>query len=1848
MTRFRLFTGLCAVLLAVVLPDGRIASAEPAPAGRLLAATPAAFVENPRLPCGAAPAVGFAYHGSGANVFHAAGGPVFEVFARADAAAQPDLGLRGPRGLRPAPLDAALRSHVFAVAFPGSRRAVPVGAEPLPGRVNYFIGSDPAAWHTGAATYAGVVYPELWDGIDLHTFGRRSALKYEFHVAPGADSSRIVLAYEGVSGLSLDDDGSLRIVTPLGDLVDAPPVAWQVVAGREVRVPVRYRLVGPASCGFELAGGVDPARELVIDPEIGWSTFVGGAGEDAAWAVTTDSLGGIYVTGTTESTDFPTTVGTNRVNAGLRDVFVTKMTSAGALQWSTYIGGSAGDSGRALDLDPTGAVIVVGQTASSNFPAVNAFDTFFNGGESDGFIVRLNSSGQLQWASFLGGASRDEVNGVVCDPDGAAWLTGRTASTNFPTSLGFGAIYSGGDADAYVAKVTSQGNLVWATFLGGIYEDCGMGIARDAEGSFLIAGYTRSTNFPSVGGFQRFHQGLFDAFVTKLTSTGGYTWSTYLGGSADDFALALAVDSDNNTIVTGYTESDNFPTIGGFDTVRGGWGDAFVTKLSPMGTIRWSSYLGGGGRDEARAVAVDSFGNIFVAGSTDSTDLTVTDAFDASYNGNIDAFLAKIDTAIHHVFGTYIGGSGMDCACGLALDSTGAVALAGITYSADFPTAWAYDASQNGEADAFVMKVAMVVRHLDVQSAPVPGVAIAGDKPGTTPYIASCPDRQLVTLAAPAVATIGGVRYDFVRWVLDLVEQTAGVASLSVTMAADHDAVANYRIREHVLSVKSAPFADVPITGDKPGTTNYTAVCVDQQVVNLTAPASRPLGADTYAFAQWAVNGVAQPRGIAAVAITMQANTMAEASYELSPPTVVSDLAATVASTDLAATAIASSGEYSATFAASKAFDGLATTCWSTPVRTAPQAEYIVFDLGSVKTFHGIKMLPSASFPQLFPSTLSVDLSDDNATWVCVVSQGGYTAVAGAWYEKNFASRSARYVRVGIAHTRLYQSNAYLIQIAEVRVFQQHVELDFTSRGGVTLDIRHANAAISGAVEWAAATPLDTPPAPLPYGTRQTIEVAAGDLPAERLVHLALKSTDSLAALSDLSNSASVTTPGTPPGRVTNLAVSGVTADSLTVSFTASGDDGASGTAASYDLRWSTEAISGTTWPGAQAVVGEPAPSAPGTPESITITGLTEDVTYHVALRVFDDAGNESALSNVVSGKTSDVTDPAASTLFASLMTPGTQVKLTVASAAASGVYSAAYPAANALDGSSSTVWSTPTRSAAQAEWLTLDLGQVETVEKIRLLPAPGTPQLFPADFTIDASNDNVTYVQVASQASCVAQAGTWYEKTFTPWSARYLRISIAAGKLWQPGQYYIQIAEAEVYGTQRLTKIDFADAAGSGDYSAAYPAANTTDGRADTVWSTPVRTVAGPEFLTLDVGRTESIEKVCFLPSAAAPQLFPAAFKIQLSTNGADWTDAATEAGYAPQAGVWYSKTIAPASARYVKLAVTATPAWAPNVFLMQLAEAEVYALNHSAKLAAAAATSSGAYSATYGADKAIDGNASTIWSTTVAATAQAASLTVDLGSAQSVEKVRLLPSASAPQLFPSDFTVALSTDGNAWTSVATAASYAPRAGVWYAAGFDAANARYVRLATAATRYYSPGVYMLQVAEFEVYQPVQQVVHLNWLSAGDNANSGTPASYDVRWNTAAVTGATWGASTALAGEPAAQPAGTPRSMDIPLAGLPSAQRIYFGLVTLDEASNQSAVSNSPYIDLPEHARPLALPGDATTDCTVNVLDLLFVRNRIGQSVSTGDNAAADVNRDGLIDIRDLLLVRDRMNDSCP
>ncbi|HZQ68697.1 MAG TPA: SBBP repeat-containing protein [Terriglobales bacterium] len=594
-----------------------------------------------------------------------------------------------------------------------------MASDPQAGVSNYYLGKDPSKWRTNVPQFGRVNYEGAYPGVDLAFHGAQRQVEFDFVVKPHADASQIALQFSGSRRLRTDQNGDLILFSDAGEVRLHRPVAYQESASGRRAVDARFVLAG-GKVRFAL-GPYDKSQELVIDPTVSYATYIGGTGEDQATSVAVDSSGNAYITGEAGDATFPHSAGT--FAGGGHDAYVFKLNASGTAQlYSTLFGGSGDESGNGIAIDSSGNAYVTGGTGSADFPVTaGVFQSTLNG-PLNAFVAKLNSSGAISYATYLGGSSNDAGVGITIDSSFNTYVTGEADSSDFPTLNAFQSVF-GGNADAFVTELNPTATaLVYSTYLGGSGVDNATGIALSG-GKVYITGNTipsGATAFPTTAGvFQTTAGGGTDAFVCKVdtTQTGNasLSYSTLLGGSGDENAYAIAVDGSGNAHVTGSTTSGDFPTASASQGSLSGTQDAFVTKFdATASSLSFSTYLGGTNSEIGVGIALDGSNNIYVTGQTGSTDFpTVNPTQAATGGGANDAFVSEF-VGSTMTFSTYLGGSGQEdvtstgVSGAIVVDASNNIYVVGDTSSADFPaSSGAFQtAFGGGVADAFVAKFA--------------------------------------------------------------------------------------------------------------------------------------------------------------------------------------------------------------------------------------------------------------------------------------------------------------------------------------------------------------------------------------------------------------------------------------------------------------------------------------------------------------------------------------------------------------------------------------------------------------------------------------------------------------------------------------------------------------------------------------------------------------------------------------------------------------------------------------------------------------------------------------------------------------------------------------------------------------------------------------------------------------------------------------------------------------------------------------------------------------------------------------------------------------------------------------
>jgi hypothetical protein len=630
-------------------------------------------------------------------------------------------------GLEPSEL-VEYKRIVLKQEFIGANEVRPIGKNGLSWNSNFFYGNDSGKWCTNVPNYAEVYYENIYDGIDLRYYSNEKGLKYDFIVHPYADPNQIRIRYEGAESIEIDGLGNLKVNTEIDDFIDGGLAINQEYNNSQYQIESQFVIMGKTTYGFELLQDYNRAEVLIIDPLL-YSTYLGGQDLDEGMAIAVDLVGYSYITGYTVSFDFPTTPGVYATGLdGINyDVFVSKFEPTGlALNYSTYVGGGHADWGNDIDIDSDGNAVITGTTMSYYFPTTDgAFDITFNDGDEDCFIFKINNRGsELLFSTFIGSDDWDFGYDLVLDKYCDIYMTGTThhsgGPSDFPTTPN--AFHTGhiGGTFIFLVKLSNDGSsLLYSTFLfGGYLGD----LTIDKDLNTYVTGFTQVPSILTTeGAYDTTFNGPIgatDCFLLKLNlSSNGFDdlkYATYIGGSNIDVADALILDSKENVIITGKTNSTDFPVTENVydDTYSGGYPyfDSFVCKLNITSSkMMLSTYMGGNGDDSGTDISLDTNENIIVSGITNSSNFPITmDAFDKICN-KTDGFIAQLSSdGSKLLYSSYVGGTEDDRAYGICTDSIGILYLTGETNSTDFPTTpGAIDKSQNGNFDSFLFKMSI-------------------------------------------------------------------------------------------------------------------------------------------------------------------------------------------------------------------------------------------------------------------------------------------------------------------------------------------------------------------------------------------------------------------------------------------------------------------------------------------------------------------------------------------------------------------------------------------------------------------------------------------------------------------------------------------------------------------------------------------------------------------------------------------------------------------------------------------------------------------------------------------------------------------------------------------------------------------------------------------------------------------------------------------------------------------------------------------------------------------------------------------------------------------------------------
>lgn len=601
------------------------------------------------------------------------------------------------------------------------------GVEQESGLYNFFYGRDPKSWVSNARAFKTLKAENIYDGIDAVVMLADGLPRYDFEVRPGADPRTIELKFDGADNISIDGNGNLVLKTGIGNVYNGRLFAYQPDQGQS-HIDCKFIISDKNTVKFDV-GAYDRSLPLIIDPTV-YTTYIGGGSEDEMKSLVLDEQGNIITAGWTSSDDFTLTTGAYDTTFAFgTDAVVTKCNPAmTTMIFSTFIGGAGDDIIHDITIDGTGALCIAGETSSPDFPTRSGAYTQINQGQTDGFAIRMNAAGSsLVYSSYLGGSKDDHALAVKTDANNNMYITGKTGSTNFPTTTGAYDRVQNGLYDAFIVKFSSGNSLQYSTFIGGGNDDIAYDITVDAGANVYIAGETSSGNFPTAPvpspfngqskPFDALYNGAVDGFITKFNTSGNtLTFSTFLGGEGDDRVRAIGLGPSNIVLVAGETGSPDFPLGSVSGGAKSGGMDIFAGRLDAPGkTFTFSWLTGASGNETVKSAVMDSDGNYYIAGFTSSSTFPTTqEATKKTPSGGTDGFIVKLNSnGVQN--SALIGGNAADIINAITIDARNNPYVAGKTGSGNLLTSeLAFKNTLSGTSDGFIAKDVFATIDLNV------------------------------------------------------------------------------------------------------------------------------------------------------------------------------------------------------------------------------------------------------------------------------------------------------------------------------------------------------------------------------------------------------------------------------------------------------------------------------------------------------------------------------------------------------------------------------------------------------------------------------------------------------------------------------------------------------------------------------------------------------------------------------------------------------------------------------------------------------------------------------------------------------------------------------------------------------------------------------------------------------------------------------------------------------------------------------------------------------------------------------------------------------------------------------
>ncbi len=450
------------------------------------------------------------------------------------------------------------------------------------------------------------------------------------------------------------------------------------------------------------------------------STFFGGDSYDFPNNLAVDSAGNSFITGYTQSTNFPIKNAYNASLSGGDDVFITEINSSGSLIFSTYFGGSGNDTGYKICVDIWGNFYIVGETSSKDFPIKNAFQSNLNGA-NDVFLAKFNASDSLVFSTYFGGSGTDIGHGIGVDSSGNIYISGTTTSDDLPVKNAFSST-SNDISNVFVAKFNTTGSLEFSTYFGGSSSESNAGLAVDSQGNSYLTGYTTSSDFPMLHAYNStFSSNSINGYVAKFNSTGSLVYSTYFSNGFGVLGNPIATDDNGNCYITGSYQKTLFES------------DVFIAKFNASGYLTFNTIFGGSGIDSGNAVVVNNNGSIYVTGDTFSKDFPLKNAYNTISGETVNTFVAEFNPNGEMILDTLIGGSLTDAGMGIGLDNASNVYIIGYTVSSNFPLKNAFQNSFPGGISGFLSKFSVKLVPIPSSSTSTTNQSSTSSKPHNSP-----------------------------------------------------------------------------------------------------------------------------------------------------------------------------------------------------------------------------------------------------------------------------------------------------------------------------------------------------------------------------------------------------------------------------------------------------------------------------------------------------------------------------------------------------------------------------------------------------------------------------------------------------------------------------------------------------------------------------------------------------------------------------------------------------------------------------------------------------------------------------------------------------------------------------------------------------------------------------------------------------------------------------------------------------------------------------------------------------------------------------------------------------------